>query len=292
MQAVFEASRELKNVQDAYIKQKDEYDREMDTLTRREHELRNKDIKFQESLIKFNKFLQDNENKRYNATRRKSQEEAQIIEHEREIENLKSLVEQKRQLESELYARVDSNIKYKNFLSQVVELSQTLSGEFSEIQHILDRHTTLKSTNDELHQRIQDNTREHEARRYNYAQFMKKSGNEILRLNNDIARFQKELESISLKANKSIEMLHGASRNNSDSLTEITRAIHVISHINKRLLGESKTPKLNQKSHVHNIKSYSIESKVKYAIEELQIIGERLEEFQAIVHEHNNLANH
>lgn len=291
MQAVFEATRELKSIQDAYIKQKDEYDREMDALTRKEHELRNKDVKFQESLIKFNKFLQENENKRYNATRRKSQEEAQITQQNHDINNLKSLIEQKRQVESDLYAQVESNIKYKTFLSQVVELSQKSSGDFSEIRNILDRYATLKSTNDELHNRIQNNTREHEAKRFNYAQFMKKSGNEILRLNNDIARYQKELESISTKANKSIEMLHGASRNNNDSLTELTRATYVISHIKNRLLGENEKSTLDNKKNESKMKSHGIESKVKHAIEELQLIGERLEEFQDIVHEHVDPAN-
>jgi chromosome segregation ATPase len=293
MQAVFEATRELQNIQDAYIKQKDEYDREMDALTRKEHELRNKDVKFQESLIKFNKFLQENENKRYNATRRKSQEETQISQQNHDINNLKSLIEQKRQLESELYEQVEANIKYKTFLSQVVELSQKSSGDFSEIQHILDRYATLKYTNDELHNRIQNNTREHEARRFKYAQFMKKSGNEILRLNNDIARYQKELELISMKANKSIEKLHGASRNNNDSLTELTRAMYVITHIKNRLLSENEKSTLDNKKNVNKMKYRDVESKVMYAVEELQVIGERLEEFQAIVHEHyNNPANH
>jgi hypothetical protein len=287
MHAIFEATRELKKVQDAYIKQRDEYEREMDALTRREHELRNKDLKFQESLIKFNKFLQDNENKRHNAIRRMSQEETQITEQDREIQDLKCLMEQKRLLESELHARVESNMKYKIYLNQVVELSQTSSGDFSEIQHILDRYAILKSTNDELHLRIQNNTREHEARRSNYAKFMKKSGNEILSLNNDIARYQKEIESISLRANKTIEMLHGASRNNNDSLSEHTRAMYVIRHIKNRLIGESENSSMNPKSISHDKKSNSIESKVQHAIEELQVIGERLEEFQAIVHEHN-----
>jgi hypothetical protein len=44
---------------------------------------------------------------------------------------------------------------------------------------------------------------------------------------------------------------------------------------------------MNPKSISHDKKSNGIEIKVERAIEELQVIGERLEEFQAIVHEHN-----
>ena len=43
--------------------QKEEYLRHEDAFRRREEALRKKDVELQDSLIKFNKFLQENESK-------------------------------------------------------------------------------------------------------------------------------------------------------------------------------------------------------------------------------------
>lgn len=48
-------------VQEALNSQKEEFTRREDAFRRREEALRRKDLELQESLIKFNKFLQENE---------------------------------------------------------------------------------------------------------------------------------------------------------------------------------------------------------------------------------------
>ena len=62
--------RQLSLADDALEEQKDEFVRKMNAFERREEALREKDLRLQESLIKFNKFLQENENKKARATRR------------------------------------------------------------------------------------------------------------------------------------------------------------------------------------------------------------------------------
>lgn len=286
MHSVFEATRELKNIQEEYIKKKDEYDREMDALTRREDELRNKDLKFQESLIKFNRFLQENENKRHTAIQRQSQDESEISAHRLEIENLKDLVQQKNKEEEKLRTLVNSHLKYKHFLKKVVDLSQASSGEFSEIQHIIDRYHLLNSTNCELHTKIQNNTKEHEAMRFKYAQFMKYSGNDILAMNNQIARLQRELEQLSLNANRSLEIFHGTSRKANTFLAELTRAMCVIDHMKERLIGGDRNKAFETSTHEKDTVTKIIHSKISQATGDIQIIADHLIAYQEIVKEY------
>jgi hypothetical protein len=74
---LLEKRRQMFEVQEALNSQKDEFNRREDAYRRREDGLRRKDLELQESLIKFNKFLQENESKRYRAQRRAAEERKQ-----------------------------------------------------------------------------------------------------------------------------------------------------------------------------------------------------------------------
>ena len=57
---LLEKRRQMFEVQEALDAQKEEFARREDTFRRREESLRKRDLELQESLIKFNKFLQEN----------------------------------------------------------------------------------------------------------------------------------------------------------------------------------------------------------------------------------------
>ena len=67
---ILEKRRQAAEVQDALDAQKHEFLRKIDIFQRREDAIRRKDLMLQESLIKFNKFLLENEYKRTRALRR------------------------------------------------------------------------------------------------------------------------------------------------------------------------------------------------------------------------------
>ena len=73
---LLEKRRQMFEVQEALDAQKEEFARREDAFRRREEGLRKKDLELQESLIKFNKFLQENESKRNRAIKRASDENA------------------------------------------------------------------------------------------------------------------------------------------------------------------------------------------------------------------------
>ena len=74
---LLEKRRQMFEVQEALDAQKEEFQRREATFKRREEMLKKKDLELQESLIKFNKFLQENESKRNRAIKRASDERKQ-----------------------------------------------------------------------------------------------------------------------------------------------------------------------------------------------------------------------
>ena len=58
---LLEKRRQMFEVQEALNSQKEEFTRREDAFRRREEALRRRDLELQESLIKFNRFLQENE---------------------------------------------------------------------------------------------------------------------------------------------------------------------------------------------------------------------------------------
>jgi len=67
---MLEKKRQLFEAEESLEAHKNEFARKEDAFHRREEALRKRDLKLQESLIQFNKFLQENENKRTRAMKR------------------------------------------------------------------------------------------------------------------------------------------------------------------------------------------------------------------------------
>ena len=87
---LLEKRRQMFEVQEALNSQKEEFGRREDAFRRREDGLRRKDLDLQESLIKFNKFLQENESKRNRALKRAAEEKKQRESKELEIRRLEA----------------------------------------------------------------------------------------------------------------------------------------------------------------------------------------------------------
>merc|ERR1719261_2100863 len=92
---LLEKRRQMFEVQEALDAQKEDFERREHAFQQREEALRKKDLALQESLIKFNKFLQENESKRNRAVKRAADEKKQREQKESEIEGLRSQHAQK-----------------------------------------------------------------------------------------------------------------------------------------------------------------------------------------------------
>jgi chromosome segregation ATPase len=188
---LLEKRRQMFEVQEALNSQKDEFNRREDAYRRREDGLRRKDLELQESLIKFNKFLQENESKRYRAQRRAAEERKQQDAKDVEIRKLEDQLHDKLLEESKLKDEVEKNLQYQDFLEN---MCQTMSKYFPEISDILGRYKTLKDANQQLLEQKQGDDEEVDARTKEFSAFKKDKENQILNQNNEIAELQMQME--------------------------------------------------------------------------------------------------
>lgn len=194
-----------------------------DAFHRREEGLRKKDLELQESLIKFNKFLQvrteltkqalylcehwkinsltntvvqENESKRNRAVKRANDEIKQRLTKEQEVAKLKEQLEQLMVESEKLGNEVKKNMKYTRYLEVVQE---TVPEDYPEVADLVNRYHTLKETNRDLRQNQVLHEEENEIKRLEFASFQKERANEILNFNNRIASLQRELETEELQ---------------------------------------------------------------------------------------------
>ena len=188
---LLEKRRQMFEVQEAVNSQKEEFSRREDAFRRREDGLRRKDLELQESLIKFNKFLQENESKRNRALKRTAEERKQRESKEGEIKKLEAQLKTKLKEEMELKGEVAVNLKYQDFLESVC---QSMSKYFPEISDILNRHKTLRDANTYLLEKQQADEGANDNTLREYRTFRKDKENQLLNENNEIADLQVRVE--------------------------------------------------------------------------------------------------
>ena len=184
---LLEKRRQMFEVQEALNSQNEEFSRREDAFRRREEGLRRKDIELQESLIKFNKFLQENESKRNRALKRAADERKQREQKEIEIKRFEQQLAEKMAEEQTLKAEVESNLKYQLYLEKVVS---HLSKDFPEIQDVLNRYKTLKEVNSYLTEKQKEDDLVNETTYREFMSFRKENENEILNCGNEVAELQ------------------------------------------------------------------------------------------------------
>ena len=133
--------------------------------------------------------------------------------------------------EKELTFTLTKNMKYHNYLSDVVDFVQRSSDDFPEIQGILNRYNTLKNANQYLIQERQRNIAEIESRQVDYQQFVKQTSNAILNENNEIASLQKDLETCVFSATETQAKVETDVRARSDKTLELGQLFSSIDNI-------------------------------------------------------------
>jgi chromosome segregation ATPase len=91
---LLEKRREMNEVEQALNAQKDEYQMKMESLQQRREELERKEYQLKSSLLKFDKFLKENDSKRARALKKATSEQEQSKAKAREIETLVARVAQ------------------------------------------------------------------------------------------------------------------------------------------------------------------------------------------------------
>ncbi|KAG3116802.1 hypothetical protein PI124_g4675 [Phytophthora idaei] len=188
---LLEKRRQMFEVQEALDAQKEEFARREDAFHRREEALRKKDLELQESLIKFNKFLQENESKRNRAVKRASDEVKQRMSKEQEVARLQTQLTALQRESDALGAQVRHHLKYTRYLELVQE---AVPEDYPEVSDLVNRYHTLRETNRDLSRNQITHEEESESKRLEFSAFQKERANEILTFNNRIAALQRALE--------------------------------------------------------------------------------------------------
>merc|ERR1711865_164445 len=171
-------------------------------------------------VVKFEKFLKDNDAKRLRSHRKALDEIKQREAKEKEIEakarELAELHAKKRE-RAELLDRVRV---YEQHLEDVKEFSD----EYHEIPNVLDRYNTLANANADLHSGIASFNMQTDKQRSELSFFIKEAQNQILVSNSKIAGRQAQLELAKMESAK-LERGRAAGENRQKEETRLSGEI-------------------------------------------------------------------
>lgn len=193
---LLEKRRQMFEVQEALEMQKEEFARREELFKRREDALRKQDLELQQQLIRFNKFLQENDSKTARAEK-KAKEERHLRElKEQEIQERVKELEELVNKKDEMKAILDKNLVYEKYLNSVLEESD----DFQEIGDVLKRHETLRMHHHDLQERAETVTQLNDQYRNELQAYLKQGQDTKLKGHNDIAQSQKLWEQEQLKS--------------------------------------------------------------------------------------------
>ncbi|XP_025105909.1 coiled-coil domain-containing protein 42 homolog [Pomacea canaliculata] len=187
---LLEKRREMAEVEQALAAQKEEFQMKMESLQQRREELERKEYQLKESLLKFDKFLKENDSKRARAVKKANDERELKRQKDKEIDRLeeeyKALTNQKNKLQKKL----ENYTGFHLYMEKVLEAGE----EFHELRDIIARWDTLTATHQDLLERDQENQEVIEKQRQNLMRYMEEKDNEILGYNNKLSGLQTQLD--------------------------------------------------------------------------------------------------
>ncbi|XP_078599705.1 coiled-coil domain-containing protein 42 homolog isoform X1 [Branchiostoma floridae x Branchiostoma japonicum] len=195
---LLEKRREMQEVEQALAAQKEEFQMKMESLQQRREELERKEYQLKESLLKFDKFLKENDAKRARAVKKAEEEKKLSKQKDSEISKLAEDVGELSKGRDQVQSRLEKHVIYHRYLERVLEQAE----EFHEIREVIDRHGTLVTTHVDLLEREQKNQDAMEREKARLAKFLEEKNNEIMSYNNELANLQTQLDNAQASAVK------------------------------------------------------------------------------------------
>lgn len=283
---LLEKRRQMFEVQEALDAQKEEFSRREEAFHRREEGLRKKDLELQESLIKFNKFLQENESKRNRAEKRAQEEAKQRRQKEADIEKLQRQLCGMKDECTKLEEVVGRNLKYQRFLETVQE---AVPEDYPEVSDLLNRYKTLKDANTDLTDRLRHYEDSNESKRTDFVHYTKEQTNDMLNFNNEIASMQKKLETSQTDALQMQNDVDSQIRSTSDRTLELGQALMAVENLLQRCTSKRHGAFLKHFQASDDAsgakKIDELTRKGKTAMGQLDVISAYLVDFQGIVND-------
>ena len=183
----------MREVDESLEVMKKDYKRRMDECEERRIQFELKQGKMREQVLKFEKFIQENDAKRQRAELKAKQEKKIFEEKCKELgqlaDNLEELQSQQKELESDLVTKSC----YKYYLEHVIEEADH---GYEEMSDILNRYKTLNESNEDLMKNVQEQDKEVDRLRYMLQQLRIEKQNQLLVSNSLFGQNQKDLERV------------------------------------------------------------------------------------------------
>jgi vacuolar-type H+-ATPase subunit I/STV1 len=187
---LLEKRRQMFEVQEALNSQKEEFGRREDAFRRREDGLRRKDLELQESLIKYNKFLQEIEQKRIRASKRIAEEKKQREILEAKIKVLETTYKGTLEEETKKKAELEKNQKYQNYLEGVVDQNSKF---FKNIPDVLKRYDDLSKSYEELAKKQNSDELKADQMNRDCSEALKQKENQAFNVNRSITEMKMQV---------------------------------------------------------------------------------------------------
>jgi len=195
---LLEKRREMSEVEQALGAQKEEFQMKMESLQQRRKELEQKEQQLKMSLLKFDKFLLENDSKRTRAINKSHNEQNLRKNKEYELSKLMSEIKVLEYEKDRYKTKLHKSSVFHKFMEKVHESAE----EFGEVRDIMDRYDTLVATHCDLVERDQMNQDAIEIEKALLIKFTEEKNNEILNCNNQLAELQTRLDKAQSKAVK------------------------------------------------------------------------------------------
>eukprot|EP00959_Pyramimonas_sp_CCMP1952_P413590 8666179-Pyramimonas_sp.AAC.1 len=189
---LLQKKKRMQEVQQELDRKKQEYKLRMNKCNEKEQELAEKQARIRESVVRFERFVKENDAKRTRALKKERDESTSRMQKEQEIVALKQEHMQYTKSKEKYLRLLDKLSVYESYIESVLEPSD----EFHEIDDVLRRHSTLTHTNKDLRQVVEQGNQEIEEMRALLSQFSKDKEDEILIATSDIAGQQKRSDLI------------------------------------------------------------------------------------------------
>lgn len=243
---LLEKRRMMYEVHEAFEAQKEEFKKQETQFKQQESEIRNRDLQIQEDLIKFCRYLQENESKKTRAEKRFVDEQKTRLTKEQEIRDLNLQLQELQRNSAKLERKVNSLKKYEEYLDLVYK---TYPDQYTDMNEIINRYKQLETSNKTLETNHAEIEKKLEKLRNEAQYFEKEMTNEILQLNNDIATLQKKKEDLqNKKSDLQATVEHSNNEASSKNLT-LGRILMAVNNIYARCQEGAEKMKNENKDH-------------------------------------------
>lgn len=187
---LLEKRKEMIEVDGALVAQKEEFQAKMQSLQQRREELELKEQQLAESLMKFDRFLKENDARRKRALKKAAEEKEAVKQKDSDIVRLAAELEGLKAKMGRCERSIQRQEGFEKFLRSVL----LHTSDFTEISELMDRHATLSSTNKELLDRERANQTHMDELKSGMAQFKEETRVAMLNDTNQLAVLRLRLE--------------------------------------------------------------------------------------------------